>query len=164
MPYQIFKAADGYVAVGVGNDGQWQRFCRAVGRPDLAADPRYATSPLRLEHRETLVAALAATFATKTVDDWVGTIEAAGVPVGPINTVDRVFETPGLLSPTMLATLPHPTAGSVRVVGTPIALSQTPAAPRSAPPTLGQHSDEVLRDWLGLDAAEIALLHESGVV
>jgi formyl-CoA transferase len=164
VPYQVFQASDGYVAVGIGNDAQWRRLCAALGRPEMAADERYASNALRQEHREPLVAAFAETFATGTVDEWVRAIEAAGVPVGPINTVDKVFETPGLLSPAMLATLPHPTVGSVRVVGTPIGLSETPAAPRSAPPTLGQHTREVLRDWLGLDDGEIDALRESGVV
>ena len=164
VPYQVFAAADGHVAVAVGNDTQWLRLCAAIERPDLAADARYAINSGRLEHRVELEAELAATFATRPVDAWVECIEEAGVPVGPINTVNRVFETPGLLSPSMLAALPHPTAGTVRVVGTPIALSETPAQPRSAPPTLGQHTDEVLRDWLGLDAAEIAALHDSEVI
>ncbi len=164
VPYQVFQAADGYLAVAVGNDGQWQRLCAAVERPDLAADPRFADNPGRLAHRDDLVRALGATFATRPVQDWVECIERAGVPVGPINSVDRVFETPGLLSPAMLATLPHPTAGTVRVVNTPIALSATPVAPRAAPPTLGQHSAEVLRDWLELTDDEIAALRADGVI
>jgi formyl-CoA transferase len=164
VPYQVFTAADGYVAVGVGNDAQWLRLCAAVERPDLAADPRYATNPGRVEHRAALVAALAETIAERPVAEWVERIERASVPVGPINSVDRVFETPGLLSASMLATLPHPTAGTLRVVGTPIGLSETPATPRAAPPTLGQHTEAVLRDWLGLDATEIAALRERKVI
>ena len=164
VPYQVFAAADGYVAVGVGNDAQWLRLCAAVERPDLTADARYASNPGRVEHRAALVAALAETFAVRPVAEWVERIERAGVPVGPINSVDRVFETPGLLSPSMLAALPHPTAGTVRVVGTPIALSATPAAPQTAPPTLGQHTDVVLRDWLGLGASEIATLRDRKVI
>ena len=164
VPYQVFAAADGYVAVAVGNDAQFTRLCTAIERPDLAAEPRYAENSGRLANREALVSEMAATFATAPVDHWVARITHAGVPAGPINTIDRVFETPGLLSPSMVSTLPHPVAGTVRVVGTPLALSDTPVATRSAPPTLGQHTDEVLREWLGLNEIEIAQLRTTGAL
>jgi crotonobetainyl-CoA:carnitine CoA-transferase CaiB-like acyl-CoA transferase len=164
VPYQVFAAADGYLAVGVGNDAQWRRLCAVLERPDLGDDPRYTANAGRQQHRDELIAALSASFAARPIAAWVTRLDAAGIPAGPINTVDKVFETPGLLNPGMLSTLPHPTAGTVRVVGTPIGLSATPAYPRSAPPTLGQHSAEVLRDWLGLDDAEIAALRDTGVV
>ena len=164
VPYQTFAAADGYLAVAVGNDGQWQKLCLVIDRPDLAADPRYATNPGRVDHRGALIPDLAATFATRQVDEWIARLDAAGVPAGPINTVPRAFETPGLFGSDMVATLPHPTAGAVRVVNTPIGLSSTPAYPQSAPPTLGQHTHEVLRDWLDLEATEIDRLRDDGAI
>jgi len=164
VPYQTFQAADGYVAVAVGNDGQWQKLCASIARPDLAADARYATNPRRVALRDELIPDLAAMFAARPVADWVERLATAGVPCGAVNTIAQVFETPGLLGPDMLAALPHPTLGSVRMVNTPIGLSATPAAPRRAPPTLGQHTDETLDEWLGLDADEIATLREKGIV
>jgi len=164
VPYQTFQTADGYVAVAVGNDGQWQKLCASIARPDLAADARYATNPRRVALRDELIPDLAAMFAARPVADWVERLATAGVPCGAVNTIAQVFETPGLLGPDMLAALPHPTLGSVRMVNTPIGLSATPAAPRRAPPTLGQHTDETLDEWLGLDADEIATLREKGIV
>jgi len=164
VPYQTFQAADGYVAVAVGNDGQWQKLCASIERPDLAAAARYATNPQRVALRDELVPDLAATFQARPVANWVDRLTAAGVSCGAVNTIARVFETPGLLGPDMLTALPHPTLGSVRVVNTPIGLSATPAAPRRAPPTLGQHTDDVLGEWLGLNADEIAALREKGIV
>ena len=164
VPYQTFQAADGYMAVAVGNDGQWQKLCASIERPDLAADARYATNPRRVASRDELVPDLAATFRARPVADWVQRLTAVAVPCGVVNTIAQVFEAPGLLGPDMLAALPHPTLGSVRVVNTPIGLSATPAAPRRAPPTLGQHTDEALGEWLGLDADEIAALLEKGIV
>lgn len=164
VPYQAFEARDGYVAVGVGNDAQWLRLCQAMERLDLAGDPRFATSSTRVRNRDILVTDLARTFATRTATEWVQHLDDAGVPVGPINTIDRVFETPGLLGDGMVATLPHPTAGSVRVVNTPITLSETPVSPRLPPPTLGQHTEDVLHDWLQMSEQEIAGLRADGVV
>jgi len=157
VPYQTFQAADGYVAVAVGNDGQWQKLCVSIERPDLAADARYTTNPQRVALRDELVPDLAATFRARSVADWVERLTTVAVPCGVVNTVAQVFETPGLLGPDMLAELPHPTLESVRVVNTPIGLSATP-------PTLGQHTDEALGDWLDLDADEIAALREKGIV
>ncbi len=164
VPYQAFAAADGHIALAVGNDAQWLRCCAAIGRPDLAADARYATNPGRLEHRAALIPDLAATFVARPVAEWVAALEAAGVPIGPIKTVDQAFETPGLFSPSLLETLQHPTVGAVRVVGTPIRLSDAPVVARSAPPLLGQHTDEVLRDWLGMTDARIDRLREDAVL
>jgi len=164
VPYQTFEAADGYMAVAVGNDGQWRRLCAVIERADLAADARYATNPQRVALRDELIPDLAATLAARPVEEWVERLNGAGVPCGAVNTIDRVFTTPGLLGPDMLAELPHPTAGTVRVVNTPIELSDTPVAPRRAPPTLGQHSGEALAEWLGLEDDEIARLRRDGVI
>ncbi len=164
VPYQTFEAVDGHVAVAVGNDGQWRRLCAAIERPDLGEDDRYATNPARVERRDTLIPDLATTFAARPVAEWVDRLNGAGVPCGAVNTIDEVFETPGLLGPDMVATLPHPTAGSVRVVNTPIGLSENPVAPRRAPPALGQHTTEVLAEWLDMDEAEITRLRQDGVV
>jgi len=164
VPYQTFEAAGGHVAVAVGNDGQWRKLCAAIERSALGEDARYATNPGRVGLRDELVPDLAATFATRPASAWVERLTGAGVPCGAVNTVADVFETPGLLGPAMLATLPHPTAGSLRVVNTPIGLSDSQVGPRLAPPTLGQHSGEVLAEWLGLDELEIARLRQDGVI
>ena len=145
VPYQSFRAADGYLVLAVGNDQQWARLCAAAGWPDLATEGRYATNEGRVTYREALIALLGERIAGRTVDDWVALCSSAGVPAGPVNTVDQVLEDPDLLGPGMVSSWPHPTAGHVRLVGPPIGLSASPAAVRSAPPLLGQHTAEVLR-------------------
>ena len=163
-PYQPFATADGAVVVAVGNDGQFRSLCAALGAPDLGGDARFTTNALRVEHRAELVGALAPLFAPRTTDAWIAALEAAGVPCGPINTIDRVFEEAqaqarGLVVSQERADLSDP----VRTVASPIRLSQTPVAYDRAPPALGQDTDEVL-EGLGLSKAEIADLRASGVV
>ncbi|TWI65343.1 crotonobetainyl-CoA:carnitine CoA-transferase CaiB-like acyl-CoA transferase [Pseudoduganella lurida] len=164
VPYQTFACADGHIIVTAGNDGQYRKFVEAGGRADLAADPRFATNPLRVQHRDVLVPLLAEMALTKTRDEWIAQLEAAGVPCGPINDLDDVFRNEQVLARGMVVDVPHPTAGSTALVRSPMQLSATPAEVRSAPPTLGQHTDEVLGGLLGRSADDVAALRARGVL
>lgn len=163
VPYQVFRARDQHITIGVGNDRQFRSLCEALGRPEIADDVRFATNPLRVEHRETLIDLLQSVFATRDADHWLDACYRAGIPSGKINTVEQVFEHPQVLARDMLVEIEHPEAGMLKMAGIPYQLSGTPATIRSAPPTLGQHTDEVLRE-LGRSDEEIRRLHESGVI
>lgn len=166
VPYKVFATADGHVILACGNDRQFFDWCDVAGAAELKADPRYATNPLRLKHRETLYAAMPAYMAAKTTDEWVAALEAAKVPCGPVNTIDRTFADPQVQARGMRIDLPHPLAGegTVPLIANPVKLSGTPVQYRHAPPTLGQHTDEVLAEILGLSAEEIAAERERGAV
>jgi len=164
VPYQTFATSDGHIIVAVGNDGQYRRFVEAGGRPDLAHDERFSTNPRRLRNRDVLVPLLAAMVKTKTKHEWIDALEAAGVPCGPINNLDEVFENPQVLARDMRIDLPHPTAGKVTLVGSPMKLSATPPAYGMPPPLLGQHTAEVLREVLGWNDEQIAGLLAKGVI
>lgn len=164
VPYQTFAAADGEIILAVGNDGQFARLCRVAGRPDLAEDERFATNPARVKHRSVLVPILAQLIASRPKQWWSDSLEAVGVPCGAVNDLAQVFADPHVRHRGMQVEMPHPTAGRVSLVGSPIKMSETPVSYASAPPLLGQHTDEVLRDLLGLDADAIAGLRERHVV
>lgn len=164
VPYQTFSCSDGHIIVATGNDGQYQKFVEAGGRPDLAADPRFATNPARVANRDVLVPLLAEMVATRGRDEWIALLEAVGVPCGPINDVGEVFANEQVQARSMAVSLPHPAAGRVTLVRSPMKLSRTPATSDKAPPLLGQHTDEVLRDVLGRSSDEIAALRARGVV
>lgn len=164
VPYQSFRAKDGFFTLGVGNDGQWQRICETLNRPDLAHDPRFATNPERVKHREVLIPLLQEVFLERGVEDWLQKMTAAGVPCGPVQTVDQVFADPQMLAREMVWGVPHPTAGQVRLVGTPLKLSATPAVLQAHPPLLGEHTEEILGALLGYPQEEIQQLREQGVV
>jgi len=164
VPYQPFKTADGDVIVACGNDGQFRKLCEAAGCAQLADDPRYATNRDRVSNREPLIAQLAPLVAARPTRHWVEALEAAGVPNGPINTLDRVFEEPQALARGLRIELPHPTAGKVPLIRSPMRFSETPLEHRIPPPTLGQHTDEILRGVLALAEAQIAQLRAEGVI
>jgi formyl-CoA transferase len=165
VPYQAFEAADGaYIALAVGNDGQWRRFCEIAGLDGFADDPRYATNPARVQSRAVLVPHIAAAIRRRTAQDWLQALEVAKIPCGPVNTLDQVFADPQIQARNMAARVPHPTAGTVPLVGSPMKLSETPTTIRRHPPLLGEHTEEVLRDLLGMNDREIAALRESGAV
>ncbi len=164
MPYQPFRARDKWFIVAVGTERLWQRFCGVLGITDtLMNDPRFATNPARLQHRQQLVSLLEPIFLQRDADEWVRALEAAEVPAGPINHVDETLNDPHVLARHMIVELEHPLAGLVKSLGFPVQLSATPASYRRPPPYLGQHTDEILRD-LGYDAAEINRLREEKVV
>ncbi|HSJ57187.1 MAG TPA: CaiB/BaiF CoA-transferase family protein, partial [Anaerolineae bacterium] len=164
VPYEPFLASDRWIAVAVGNDRQWQQLCALAGWQDLAQDPRFATNPLRVENRETLLEILRERFQTRTLQQWEDALLAAGIPCGPINTIDQVFADPQVLARDMLVHLLHPTAGSVPTAGSPLKLSRTPVRLTAAPPLLGQHTAEVLTTYLGYTKDEIARLYKEGVL
>ena len=164
VPYQSFACADGHLIVATGNDGQYQKFVQAGGRPELAADARFATNPLRVQHRDVLVPLLAAMVATRTREDWIARLEAVGVPCGPINDVGEVFDNEQVKARGVAIEMDHPAAGKVKLVRSPMKLSATPAVTDRAPPMLGQHTEEVLREVLGKSDAEIALLKAGGAI
>ncbi|MBK4721746.1 CoA transferase [Azospirillum sp. YIM DDC1] len=164
VPYQAFATLDGHIILAVGNDGQFAKFCQVAGRPELAQDPRYATNPARVANRKELVPILELLLEQRTSRDWLSALEAVGVPCGPINDVSQVFADPHVRARHIHQDLPHPTAGTVPTVASPIRYSATPIEHTVAPPTLGQHTDAVLEQALGLCAADIAALREKGVV
>ena len=164
VPYQTFACLDGHIIVATGNDGQYQKFVEAGGRPELGLDPRFATNPRRVQNRDTLVPILAEMVKEKRRDEWIALLEAVGVPCGPINDIGEVFANEQVRAREVAIELPHPTAGKVKLVRNPIRMSATPATSDKAPPLLGQHTDEVLHDVLGLGEAEIAALRGKGVV
>lgn len=164
VPYQAFATRDGHIILAVGNDGQFARFAQVAGRPDLAADARYATNPARVAHRAELVAVIEALMAERDSRDWLDALEAVGVPCGPINDLTQVFADPHVQARGLRRDLPHPLAGTVPTVASPIRYSATPVEHTVAPPTLGQHTDAVLADALGLCAADIAALRDKGVI
>lgn len=164
VPYQAFATEDGYLMLAVGNDTQFRRLCELLGQADLATDPRFATNGARVNHRDLLVARLAGAFARGCRDDWLARLEGAGVPCGPVNHIDEVFADPQVRHRGMRTEAEHPLAGRVPLVGSPLKLSATPPADAVAPPTLGQHTDEVLAQALGLDAAARDRLRGDGVI
>lgn len=164
VPYQAFATLDGHIILAVGNDGQFAKFCQVAGRPELAQDERYATNPARVAHRKELVAILELLLEQRTSRDWLGALEAVGVPCGPINDIAQVFADPHVQARNIHQDLPHPEAGTVPTVASPIRYSATPIEHTVAPPTLGQHTDAVLGEALGLCAADIAALRDKGVI
>ncbi len=164
VPYQSFACADGYIIVTCGNDQQYQRFVELGQRPELAADERFATNPLRVKNREVLVPLLAEMVKTKTKAEWINGLEAVGVPCGPINRIDEVFANEQVQARGIAIELPHPTAGKVKLVRNPMQLSATPASSSNPPPLLGQHTDDVLREVLGKNEQEIADWHARGII
>jgi formyl-CoA transferase len=164
VPYQAFEAADGYVVIGATNDALWQKFCPAVGLDHLAADPRLATNVQRVQHREEIVAAIAAAIKPLPRAEIDARLRAAGVPCAPVNDLADVFADPQVAHLGMVQDVPHPALGSVRLTGIPATFSATPPAIRRHPPLLGEHTIEVLRDLLGYDDATIRDLRASGVI
>jgi len=164
VPYQTFACLDGHIIVAAGNDGQYRKFVDAGGQPELATDPRFATNPARVANRDVLVPLLAAMVATRTRAEWIARLEAVGVPCGPINDIGEVFANEQVRARGMAVDLAHPAAGKVTLVRSPMKMSATPATSDKAPPLLGQHTDEVLRDVLGRSGDEIAALRARGVV
>ncbi|AOI70129.1 CaiB/BaiF CoA transferase family protein [Burkholderia ubonensis] len=158
VPYQTFQTSDGWIIVAVGNDGQFRKFVEAGGRPELADDERFATNPSRVRHRDTLVPILAEMVKARGKADWIGALEAAGVPCGPINELDEVFDNEQVIARGMQVSLPHPCGADVKLVRNPIRMSATPPDARTAPPLLGAQTEDVLRDMLGYDDVRIAAL------
>ncbi|OLB50440.1 MAG: hypothetical protein AUH99_09460 [Candidatus Rokubacteria bacterium 13_2_20CM_2_70_11] len=164
LPYQTFRTRTRDLALAVGSDKLWRIFCPLLGLDDMLDDPRYATNAARAANRASLIARLEEVFLTKTYEEWEALLLPAGVPMGAINTIDTVVEHPQVKARGMLVECEHPIAGKVRIVGPPVRLSETPGAIREPAPLLGQHTDQVLRERLGLGDDEIARLRRAGAI
>ena len=164
VPYQVFACSDRDLIVAVGNDGQYAAFCSAIGRPELAGDPRYARSGERTRNRETLIPVVADVMRTRGVAEWIPLLERAGVPCGPVNDMSQVFADPQVRHRRMQVTLPHSAAGEVPAIASPIRLSESPVQHGRAAPLLGEHSDAILQGHLGLSPGRIAELRARRVI
>ena len=164
VPYQHFKTADGYLVIGVASETIWKRFCAAVGEGALIDDPRFSNNAKRVENRSTLIGLLSVMFSKRDNDTWFQLLTRAEVPCAPVQTIDQVFHAPQVLHRKMLLDVDHPTAGKIRMAGIPVKFSDTPAAVRKPPPLLGQHNEEVLRNWLGMSAAAIEELKKEKII
>ncbi|MFO1407357.1 MAG: CaiB/BaiF CoA-transferase family protein [Steroidobacteraceae bacterium] len=164
VPYQAFATADGHLMLAVGNDGQFQRFCATAGDPALAGDPRYATNAARVANRATLVPTVARLLETRTTRQWLDSLAAAQVPVGPINDLAQVYADPQVRHRGLRIDLPHGAAGHAPAVRNPVNYSRTPIEYGRSAPLLGEHTDEVLSGRLGLSRGSLGALRERGVI
>ena len=164
VPYQDFPTADGDFILTVGNDGQFRKFAEVAGQPQWADDPRFVTNKQRVANRAELIPLIRQATVFKTTAEWVSQLEAAGVPCGPINDLAQMFQDPQVLARGLAVSIAHPLAGSVPQVASPIRLSETPVEYRRAPPLLGEHTEVVLEEVLGLEAGEVQRLRDAGVL
>ena len=164
VPYEVFRAADAYLTIGVANNSLWERFCGALGRAHLAKDPRFDSEAQRVANRNVLIPLLNAELGARTADEWLARFDAAGVPAGRIKSVAEVCESAHLKARGMAVTLAHPKAGPITVMGVPVRLRETPGAASAPPPLLGQHTDEILTRLLRIPRAKVARLRAAGVV
>jgi succinate---hydroxymethylglutarate CoA-transferase len=164
VPYATYRTADQMIALGVGNDAQFARFAAALGRPEWLKDPRFASNRDRVVNRDDVDRAIEDALVSDTADAWLAKLKAAGIPCGRINSVAQAFEEPQTAARSMIETAQHPAAGALRMIGIPFKFAGTPASVRRAPPVLGQHTDEILGQELGLDAAAIATLRAERVI
>lgn len=164
VPYQDFPTADGDIILTIGNDGQFRKFAEAAGHPEWASDDRFASNKARVAHRKELIPLIRQVTVFRTTAEWVALLEQAGVPCGPINDLAQVFADPQVQARGLRLDLPHPLAGSVPQVASPIRLSETPVEYRKAPPVLGEHSEAILQELLGLDFDKILSLRQAGVI
>ncbi|MDP3534548.1 MAG: CaiB/BaiF CoA-transferase family protein [Halomonas sp.] len=163
VPYQAFATADGHMIVAVGNDEQFKRFCQVLSLPELAQDKRFASNGERVAHRGQLVPLLEAALAQRSTDEWLAAFEAVGVPSGPINTLDRVFDDPHVQARGLKQTLPHSQAGQVDLVANPIRINGQSMSATTAPPSLGEHTERVLEE-IGITVEQRQALRTAGVI
>ncbi|MBM3104620.1 CoA transferase [Pseudomonas sp. V1] len=164
VPYQAFPTSDGDFILTVGNDGQFRKFAEVAGQPQWADDPRFATNKQRVANRTVLIPLIRQATVFKTTAKWVSLLEKAGVPCGPINDLAQMFADPQVKARELAIEMPHPLAGRVPQVASPIRLSETPVEYRNAPPLLGEHTEQVLGDVLGMTSSDIERLRTAGVV
>lgn len=163
VPYRVFRTSDGQAMAGAFGGESWPKFCRAIEREDLLEDPRFATGPLRRQHREQLSAILEPVFLARTTEQWRERFGAQGALFAPVLTISQILSHPQVQEAGLVQSVEHPTVGEVPQIGPPISLSQTPARIERPPPLLGEHTDEVLRA-LGYEQQRIETLHASGVI
>jgi len=164
VPYQTFKTADGDVILACGNDNLFRKFCQVGDCQHLVTDPRFATNGKRVENRTALTELLNEIFLQRTTRDWVAALEAAGVPNGPINSLEQVFQEPQAVARGLRLEMEHPLAGKIALIRSPMRFSETPIEHKVPPPLLGQHTEEILRGRLGRGDEEIARLRSDGAV
>ncbi|MBF8162933.1 CaiB/BaiF CoA transferase family protein [Ectopseudomonas hydrolytica] len=164
VPYQDFPSADGNFILAVGNDGQFRKLCEVAGLPALADDPRFSTNKARVAHRAELIPLLRQATVFKTTTQWIELLEKAGVPCGPINDLQQVFADPQVQARGLRIDLPNAMGSTTPQVASPLRLSATPVAYRSAPPLLGQHTEALLLRLLGMSETQVAELREAGVI
>jgi succinate--hydroxymethylglutarate CoA-transferase len=165
VPYQMFATADSNIVVGALNDKQFQELCHALGLRDLSSDSRFATNPLRVQHRADLIPILEMSFKGRKTEEWLTRLKATGLPFGPVNSLADVFEDAQVQACEMVQRVPMPTmSGSITLPGFAAKLSETPCHVYRPPPLLGQHSRDVLKEVLGLDDAAISALVKTGAL
>jgi crotonobetainyl-CoA:carnitine CoA-transferase CaiB-like acyl-CoA transferase len=164
VPYEAFATADGHLVLAVGNDRQWQRFCQAAGGDDLADDNRFATNPLRVQHRGELIPELQKVFKLRTTAVWLALLTDAEVPHAPVVPINEALTTPQSEARGVVQTVTDSEGRRYRLVASPIHIAGAGPFPVTAPPELGEHTDEVLREWLGLAEARVAELHSQGAI
>jgi len=163
-PFQAFPTRDGWIVTPIGSPKLWERFCIVLGRCDLVADPRFSDNPARTAHRRELVEILTRELCQRTTQEWLELFDAEGIPCSPVNNVREICDDPHIAYRRMLVEIDQPGVGPMRIAGSPIRLSETPGRVRAGAPRLGEHTEDVLRQVLGMSAQEIARLREQGVV
>ncbi len=164
VPYQTFATADGHLMLAVGNDNQFAALAQAVGEPSWSDDPRFATNPARVQHRDALIPALSCHFYTRTTSEWIGRLRAAGVPCGPVNDIPTALDSPQAQHRRVVQTVTDGNGDKIPLIGPVPKLDRSPPQISRPPPLLGEHTDEVLREKLALTPEKIDSLHESGVI
>ena len=164
LPYQTFRTRTDDLALAVGSDRLWKIFCPLMGLDEMTDDPRFATNAARNRNRTELIEKLQSVFLTKTYAEWESILLGGGIPMGAINSIDKVVAHPQVKARDMIVESDHPVAGKVRIVGVPVKLSETPGRVRTPAPTLGQHTDDILADYLGLTESDIASLRQAGAI
>ncbi len=163
VPYQDFEASDGFINIAAGNDNLWKKMCEVTGLTDIADDPKFASNPKRVENRVAVVELVSEKIKTKTMQEWLDILNDAGVPCGPIYTVDQIFKDPQVLARDMLVELDHPKCGKIQVTGVPVKLSETPAEVKTPPPMLGEHNSSILQE-LGFKDEDITKMKEDNII
>lgn len=164
VPYQDFPTDDGYMILALGNDSQFARLAQAIDKPEWADDPRFSTNAQRVNNRDILISALSDITRSRTTKEWISLFETLGVPCGPINNLEQVFDDPQVVARNMQISMQHPRYGDMPLVANPIRLSETPVQYRNAPPALGEHTVEVLSRLLGIDPEHLNQLHQDKIV
>jgi crotonobetainyl-CoA:carnitine CoA-transferase CaiB-like acyl-CoA transferase len=164
VPYQGFQVRDKHIIIAAGNNKLWGKLCKVLGAPELVEAPNFATNPLRVKNRKACIDRLTSLLQTKTAEEWVDLLNAEGVPCAPINTMDAVFSDPQVLHRKMLVEVDHPSAGKIKMAGIPVKYSGTEATIRQPPPRLGEHTNEILTDFLEFDQLRLDDYRERGII